>query len=390
MNLTSYVAPPSCRIISSIIKDKRRVCKEPKGKKTMQENGAAGSRSWPSHRAERDTFYDRLKQESMAPLWEVLKGLVPPEPRPVPVAHIWRYQDLRPYLLEAAGIVSADEAERRVLVLENPALVGKSRATSTIYAGIQIVLDGEVAPAHRHVASALRFVLESSGGYTAVAGERTTMRPGDFVITPSWAWHDHGNDSGAPIMWMDILDLPIVNFFECGFSEHHNDKTHSILRPEGDSLARYGAGLLPLEGHQPFGQTSPIFNYPFERTRQALVALREGGGADPHLGYTLRYSNPLDGGWAMPTISSWMTYLPAGTSTQALRSTDGIVVAVAQGRGSAMIGDKRFSFGPCDVMAVPGWTYRAFVADEDCFLFCSSDRVAQEKLGLWREERAQR
>ena len=339
--------------------------------------------------ATRQAFYERMKKQSLAPLWVVLKGLVPPQPQPTPQAHIWRYDDVRPFLMEAGRLLTAEEAERRVLVLENPAFAGKSRATATLYAGIQLVLPGEVAPAHRHTASALRFVLESSGGFTAVGGERTTMRVGDFVITPSWAWHDHGNESGAPITWMDILDLPIVNFFEGGFSEHHNDRTQSIGRPEGDALARYGAGLLPIEGGGPFGQTSPIFNYPYERTRAALAAVAGSGGLDPHWAATLRYSNPMDGGWAMPTIASWMTHVPAGTTTQAMRSTDAIVVAVAEGRGVARAGGARLSFGPRDVLVLPNWTERAFEAETDCFLFCSSDRVAQEKLGIWREERGQ-
>jgi len=349
-----------------------------------QDAAAAG----PDVFAKRQEFYGRINGEHMAPLWEVMKGLVAPQPRPSPQAHIWRYDALRPFLMEAGALLTADEAERRVLVLENPAFVGKSRATATLYAGIQLVLPGEVAPAHRHTASALRFVLESSGGFTAVGGERTTMRTGDFVITPSWAWHDHGNESGEPIVWMDILDLPMVNFFESGFSEHHNDKSQTVGRPEGDALARYGAGLLPIEGEGPFGKTSPIFNYPFDRTRNALAAVAAAGNLDPHWSATLRYSNPVDGGWAMPTISSWMTHLPAGTATQSMQSTDGIVVAVAEGRGVARIGDQRIPFGPRDVFVVPNWTQRAFEAESDCFLFCSSDRVAQEKLGLWREERS--
>ena len=341
----------------------------------------------PDVAARRQEFYGRMDGQHLAPLWEVMKGLVPPQPRPTPHAHLWRYDEVRPFLMEAGRLLSAEEAERRVLVLENPAFRGKSRATATLYAGIQLVLPGEIAPAHRHTASALRFVLESGGGFTAVGGERTTMRTGDFVITPSWAWHDHGNESGAPIMWMDILDLPMVNFFEAGFSEHHNALTQSIGRPEGDALARYGAGLLPLEGTSPFGQTSPIFNYPFDRTRAALAAVAAAGTLDPHWGATLRYSNPTDGGWAMPTISSWMTHLPAGTVTRPMRSTDGIVVAVAEGRGVAHVGESRMTFAPRDVFVLPNWTDRSFEAETDVFLFCSSDRVAQEKLGLWREER---
>ena len=336
--------------------------------------------------ATRQAYYDRLGEQSMAPLWERMKGLVPPEPRPTPAAHVWHYDDVRPVLMEAGRLLTAEEAERRVLVLENPALHGKSRATATLYAGIQLVLPGEVAPAHRHTASALRFVLESQGGHTAVAGERTTMRPGDFVITPSWAWHDHGNNTGGPVVWMDILDLPIVNFLEAGFSEHHNDAEQTVSRPENDALARFGASLLPLTGESPFGKTSPIFNYPYDRTRAALVAVAGAGDLDPHHAATLRYANPLDGGWAMPTIASWMTHVPGGVRTAPVRSTDGIVVAVAEGHGTARVGDTTLRFGPRDVFVLPNWNWRSIEASDDCFLFCSSDRVIQEKVGLWREE----
>jgi gentisate 1,2-dioxygenase len=337
--------------------------------------------------AKRAEFYGRIGSQSLAPLWEVLKGLVPPEPKPTPKAHIWHYEEVRPYLMEAGALLTAEEAERRVLVLENPAFPGQSRATTSLFAGIQLVLPNEVAPGHHHTASALRFVLESRGGFTAVGGEKTTMATGDFVITPSWAWHDHGNLSDGPITWMDVLDLPMINFFEAGFAEHYNDKAQTIGRPEGDALARFGASMLPIEGKSPFGQASPNFNYPFERTRQALAAVASAGNLDPHWAATLRYANPMDGGWAMPTISSWMTHLPPGMRTAKLRSTDGLIIAVAEGRGIARIGDQRIAFGPQDIFVVPNWTWRSFESEGGCFLFCSSDRVTQEKMGLWREEK---
>ncbi|WP_236025314.1 gentisate 1,2-dioxygenase [Arenibaculum pallidiluteum] len=338
-------------------------------------------------RARRQAFYDRIGPHAMAPLWEVLRGLVPPEPRPVAKAHVWRWDLVRDCLMEAGRLLTAEEAERRVLVLENPAYRGQSRATSTLYAGVQLVLPGEVAPAHRHTQSALRFVLESSGGYTAVGGERTTMRPGDFVTTPAWSFHDHGNDTDGPALWMDVLDLPIVSFFEGGFAQHHNDARQSITRPEGDALARYGSGLLPLEGGSPYGKSSPVFNYPYERSREALGRLSRSGDPDAHWGYTLRYANPLDGGWALPTIASWMTHLPAGLSTAPARSTDGLICAVVEGRGTVSAGEQKLSFGPRDIFVVPNWTWRTFRAEEDCFMFFCSDRVVQEKLGLWRDER---
>ena len=338
--------------------------------------------------AKRQEFYGRLAPHSLTPLWEVMRGLVPPEPRPTARAHAWAFDTVRPYLMEAGRLMTAEEAERRVLVLENPAYPGQSRATNTLYAGIQMVLPGEVAPAHRHTQSALRFILESTGGYTAVGGEKTRMMPGDFVITPAWAWHDHGNDTAEPALWLDVLDVPLVSFFEGGFAQAHNAMQQSVTRPEGDALSRYGAGMLPLEAKSPFAHTSPIFNYPYSRTRPALMALAQAGAPDPHLGHTLRYANPMDGGWAMPTIASWMTYLPAGFTTQKMRATDGLIVAVAEGRGVARLGDRTLEFGPRDVFVAPNWTWRSFEASEDTVLFCCSDRVVQEKLGLWREERA--
>jgi gentisate 1,2-dioxygenase len=332
-------------------------------------------------------FYDRLAPHKLAPLWEVLKGLVPPEPKTKALPHQWKYNDIRPLLMESGRLLTAEEAERRALILENPAFPGESRTTSTMYAAIQLIMPRETAPAHRHTASALRFMLEGEGAFTAVAGERTTMRRGDFVITPAWAFHDHGNAGSEPCAWLDGLDIHVVAFFESMFSEEYNDQSQTITRPEGDALARFGHGLLPVEGGSRYGLTTPIFNYPFERTREALTTAAAAQDPDPHFAVTLRYANPLDGGWTMPTISAWMTYAPKGVETRPMRSTDGMVMAVAEGRGALKVGDKTFAFGPSDVHAIPGWMWRSFKASEDCFLFFFSDRVAQEKLGLFREER---
>src|SRR5689334_17258625 len=119
---------------------------------------------------DRTAYYESLKPQSVAPLWEVLKGLVPEEPRSKFAPHVWTFNQVRPLLMEAGALLTAEEAERRVLVLENPAQPGSSKITSSMYAGYQLILPGEVAPAHRHTASALRIVLQGNGGYTAVAG----------------------------------------------------------------------------------------------------------------------------------------------------------------------------------------------------------------------------
>jgi gentisate 1,2-dioxygenase len=341
----------------------------------------------PAATADRQAFYDKLKPHSLAPLWEVLKGLVPREPTSKAVAHAWHYAHVRPLVMESGGLLTAEEAERRVLVLENPALAGMSRVTNTMYSGVQLILPGESAPAHRHVASALRFVLESDGAFTAVAGERTTMRRGDFIITPNWAFHDHGNEGKGPAIWVDGLDLPLINFFEAGFSDHMDALHQPIAKLENESLARYGSGMLPLNAASPFGITSPIFNYPYATSRAALMGVATAGAPDLHDAVSLRYANPIDGGWAMPTIATWLTHVPAGFETRIKRATDGQTIVVAEGEITAEIGGKSFTVGENDILVVPAWQPRRFRASKDAVLFTFSDRSAQEKLGLYREKR---
>ena len=201
----------------------------------------------PTLTAERKEFSSRLEAKGAAPWWEVLGAIIPPEPRPEMVPVLWHYDELRPLLLEAGHLLTEKEAERRVLILENPGLRGKSRVTGSLYIGLQLILPGETARCHRHATSALRFVLEGSGAYTAVEGERTTMNPGDFILTPSWTYHDHGNPSDGPMVWLDGLDIPIVNLFDTSFAEHYPGEVQPNTIAYGDSLARYGANMLPVD-----------------------------------------------------------------------------------------------------------------------------------------------
>jgi gentisate 1,2-dioxygenase len=165
-------------------------------------------------------YYARLGQKNMAPLWEVLKNLVTREPvSPVKPAQ-WKFSDVRPLLMESASMITAEQAERRVLVLENPGLPGQSSVTHSLYAGIQLVMPGEVAPQHRHSQAALRFILEGNGATTTVDGERLEMYPGDLVLTPSWQWHDHQNETKEPIIWLDGLDLALVAVLDASFLQH--------------------------------------------------------------------------------------------------------------------------------------------------------------------------
>ena len=337
--------------------------------------------------ANRQEFYDRLTPKAMAPLWEVLKGLVPDQPKSKFAPHVWKFAEARPLLMEAGDLLTAEEAERRVLVLENPAMPGASRITATMYSGYQLIMPGEIAPAHRHTASALRMVLEGNGGYTAVAGEKTTMQRGDLVITPAMAWHDHGQENHKPVIWVDGLDLHMVNFYEAAFMDHGNDKTQLLSKPEGHSESEFGSGLAPMEHRSPFGQTSPIFNYTYAKTRPALMQVAGANPPDPHLAHALRYINPQDGGWAMPTIATWMTHFPKGFETKPIRATDGQAMVVIEGEISIELDGKTFTAGESDVIAVPAWVWKKVRATKDAVVFTMSDRAAQEKLGIFREER---
>ncbi len=337
-------------------------------------------------RLDRARYYERIGEQKLTPLWELMSALVPESPRPACVPHLWRYRDIRAPLLESGTLITAREAVRRVLILENPGLPGSSAITQSLYAGLQLILPGEVAPSHRHTQTALRLIVEGEGAYTAVDGERVTMHAGDFIITPSWTWHDHGNPGDEPVVWLDGLDIPLVRFFDCGFAENYPAETQPVTRPEGDAFARFGANLLPVD-FKPTHGASPVFAYPFARSREALVRLAAGGPPDACHGYKMQFVNPTTGGPAMPTMGAWIQRLPKGFAGAQCRNTDGTVVHVIEGHGSVVIGTARFDFVPKDTFVIPSWQPWRLAADEDVYLFSYSDRPVQEALHIWREER---
>ena len=355
----------------------------------------------------RQAFYDAIGQHSMTPLWEVLHALVPPSPTTPCLPALWKYSDIRPFLMVSGQLITAEEAVRRVLVLENPALRGQSCITQSLYAGLQVIMPGEVAPSHRHTQSALRFVVEGQGAYTAVDGERTTMQPGDFIITPSWTWHDHGHDGpshqhgldgGAvfdqPVVWLDGLDIPMLRFFDAGFAENGSAASQPITKAEGISTHRYSANMLPVRYDAPFGQASPIFSYPFERTRQALHELESHADIDAWDGVKLRYINPATGGSPIPTMAAFMQRLPAGFSGKPHRQTDGAVFSVVEGQARVVINSIQsggaattFDVNPRDHFVIPSWHTARFASQTGCVLFSFSDRPVHQALGIHKEER---
>jgi gentisate 1,2-dioxygenase len=331
-------------------------------------------------------FYDRARTENLAPLWRVLHGLVTQAPKHAAVPALWAYEKVRPYLSEACELISTEESERRVLILENPGLPGQSRITQSLFCGLQVILPGEIAPAHRHVASALRFIVEGRDAYTAIEGERTMMQPGDFVITPSWTWHDHGNESDAPMVWIDGLDMHIVNLLGASFRENYPGKSHPSTRGEGSAMAEAGSNMLPID-YDRRSLTSPIINYPYRVARDSLDRMSRLRDPDACHGFKMVYINPLNGGPAMPTLSTAMQLLPKGFRTEPYRSTAGTVFAVVEGSGAAIIDGERFPYGPKDIFVAPSWSSLVIEAEAESVIFSYSDRVVQEKLDLFREQR---
>lgn len=332
----------------------------------------------------RAAFYEKISQRDMTPLWEILKDLVTKEPRTACVPAIWHFNDVKPLVIEAGGLLTAQEAERRVLVLENPALRGQSRITNTLYAGLQLILPGEIAGAHRHTASAIRLILDGEGAYTQVDGEKTLMKYGDFVLTPNWTAHDHGNESKVPMIWLDVLDVPTVNFFETAFAEHLDDAVQNTARVDNDSLWRFGSGVLP-DGSDSSMIRSPIVNYAYERVRPILDRMKKTDEINPYHGFRLRYANPFNGGWSSPTMGAHLSLMPAGFKGETYRATDATIFVCLEGKGATRIGNETLAWGPRDVFVVPTWKPHAHRTEAESVLFSISDRPAQEALGIWRE-----
>jgi gentisate 1,2-dioxygenase len=341
--------------------------------------------------AQRESLYRELAPLSLAPLWVSLHELVTPQPRTKMRAAAWNYAAIRPMLLRAADAISAQEAVRRVLILENPGAPGTACITGTLYAGLQIILPGEVAPAHRHTQSAFRFIVEGKGAYTTVDGERFDMHPGDLILTPNLCWHDHGHDGDAPVVWLDGLDIPLVRLLDASFAESHLDARQQTLVAAGTNKAAYGSGLKPSDTSLSATHNDRVrrFYYPYREWREALQALASDASArSADESYTLEFANPVDGGSVLPTMSAFCSLLAPGHRTRPQRRTDACVGHVVEGAIEVTCDEATFELTVHDTFVIPSWaTYqlRAVGADP-AILFSYSDRASQRALGLWRHE----
>jgi gentisate 1,2-dioxygenase len=339
-------------------------------------------------------FYEELDAAGLGALWTSLPppnrdGTGKVEPKPHAVPFMWHWRDIRARALQAAALIGTEQAERRVLELRNPGITDRVATTNTLFAGIQIVMPGELARAHRHTLAALRFIIESDGGYTNVNGEAIPMLPGDLVLTPNWAWHDHANDTTRPMIWLDGLDAPLVRFLGAAFQEEYPEETQPLSEQRGLTQSKYGAAALRPAWDTHSARSSPLLHYPWVTTRQALQELDGLNQGSPHDGLIMEYTNPFDGGPVMPTLGCYVQMLRPGEHTQAHRHTSSAVYHVVEGKGCSTVGDDILDWEDKDVFAVPGWTghHHVNLSDTDpAFLFSFTDVPVMRSLDLLREE----
>ena len=124
-----------------------------------------------------ENYYRDLEQFGLAPLWQVQETALVAEPTSKAIPYIWRWKDLEPRALRAGELIGTQDAERRVLMLLNPGITDRIATTNSLFSGLQIVMPGEAARAHRHTPSALRFIINSDGGDTTVNGDRIDYSP---------------------------------------------------------------------------------------------------------------------------------------------------------------------------------------------------------------------
>ena len=249
---------------------------------------------------------------------------------------------------------------------------------------------GELASAHRHSSSALRFIMEGTGAYTIVHGHKMTLGASDFVLTPNGTWHEHGvEETGTPCIWQDGLDIPLVNALEAGFYAVHPDLHQAVGFPVDDCVSMWGAaGLRPhLVGwNKPY---SPLFKYQWEPTYAALKMYATESDENPFDGALMHYTNPVSGGHVMATVGASMQLLRPGFRGKAHRHTGSVLYQVAKGEGYSIINGYRFDWRERDIFCVPSWAWHEHVnvsSTDDACLFSFNDLPVMEKLALFYEE----
>ena len=293
----------------------------------------------------RAPYYGELGRLGFVPGWARPEPSMWPVPKPKFRPAVWRFAAAKAALEEAGKSVPIEQAERRNLIMINP-VEGNAYATSrNIVAAYQMVKAGEKARSHRHTAAALRLVVAAKPGtYTVVDGARVDMAPGDVVLTPSWCWHGHANESDAASHWIDFLDVPFVQHTEAMFFEPHP------------------AGFEKITGNGPSPYRIPA--------RETLGPGKETKAVEIAKG-------------VMPTIGLHLMRLPSGARRDVPRTTINHLYAVISGKAQVKAeGGSSETLGVGDVMTVPCWHAHALEAEADAILLRVTDEPLLAKAGL--------
>ena len=337
--------------------------------------------------------------------WEERADLELLRPREGAQPCLWRWRDIEPRLRDASKIVPLEEAERRALLFSNPGLKPRPFMTNTIFGAYSLYNPGEHAPVHRHTPSASRMLLEGEGAYTTVEGEKCTMHRADLILTPNGTWHDHGNDGDNHIVWMDVLDLPLVEnlnstVFEFDYTEADPQSNtgeavprtaQTIAHAHDHSQNLYGAGgLKPLfvDHVRGLGNHSPMFVYRGERMLEQLDRLRDYDGS-PYDGIILEFCDPATGQSVMPTLSYTAQLLRPGETTLAHRHTANAIYCVIEGSGQTVVNGTTLEWNRNDAFCVPAWSWHSHFngsEGDDAVLYSVTDTPTLKKLALYREE----
>ncbi|WP_258129478.1 cupin domain-containing protein [Achromobacter anxifer] len=335
-------------------------------------------------------YYKDLARLETGALWTVANKIEPWAPRSASVPVVWRYQDLRGHVLRSAELVSPEEAGRRVIYLNNPGRRDVAAAVGWLYSGLQVMQPGELASAHKHSHSALRFIMEGRGAFTVVDGHKMTLGANDFVLTPNGTWHEHGvAEDGTTCIWQDGLDIPLVNAMEAGFYAVHPDLNQTVTYPVDDTSAAWANAALKPQVSGWTKPYSPLFKYEWEPTYEALRRYARTTAGSPYDGVLLEYVNPATGGPVMPTIGASMQLLRPGEHTKAHRHTGSFIYQVAKGSGYSIIDGKRYDWTERDIFCVPSWAIHEHVnlsSNDDACLFSFNDLPVMRALALYREE----
>ena len=324
-----------------------------------------------------------LQAQNLVPLWPSLRAMLPAgKPQPRTRATHWPYQAIKPLLLKAGELTPIEKAERRVLVLANPGHgLEKMQASAAIYLGMQLLLPGEWAPAHRHTPNAVRMVVEGEGAWTTVDGQKCPMLRGDLILTPTGLWHEHGHDGSAPVVWLDVLDLPLVYYMEASY--HIDGERQKVVPGHGERTYAHG-GLLPTPVFERSRKTYPMLRYPWAQARAALESLAL---EQPTLeAVQLSYVNPETGGDVQNILGYYALMLRPGQSLTLPPRSPASVFHVIEGAAVVQVEDQRFALAEADTCCAPGYTQVSLAnpsASAAAFIFIADESPLHRKLGVF-------